>query len=117
MSVLLLVVSFLLCVGILRALLQSPVVKHFGDAPDHRKVHQGVIPRIGGGGIILAFLAAALLQWQIRLPYWPVLETRVFVELVLISLFLLLTGMLDDVRPIDFKLKFLFQFTLAACSS
>ncbi|MBD3420672.1 MAG: hypothetical protein GF398_11195, partial [Chitinivibrionales bacterium] len=39
------------------ALYRCPVQAWFLDPPDNRKVHQRLVPRIGGIGFVLAFIA------------------------------------------------------------
>jgi UDP-GlcNAc:undecaprenyl-phosphate GlcNAc-1-phosphate transferase len=106
--------SYLLSVGILWALVQSPIAKYFGDKPDHRKVHQTIIPRLGGIGIILAFLAMMLIRKAMPHEIWPRTHFHLFLPLMFTGVFLLGAGTLDDIHPLNFKLKFLFQFMLAA---
>lgn len=98
---------------VLWALVSSRLVRYFGDTPDHRKVHQAIVPRIGGVGMVLAFLG--ILAFQAALPpeIWPKPAGQGMAALVFASLFLLGAGGLDDIRPVNFKLKFLLQFTLA----
>jgi len=43
-----------LAFGILSLLLRTPWVKVFLDTPDRRKMHQRLVPRLGGLGVILA---------------------------------------------------------------
>lgn len=114
MKLLLLSTSYLFCGILLRALVHSPLARYFADSPDHRKVHQAVVPRIGGVGMILAFLAVVFSQYLMPAPLWPQLDGTLLGAVFMISLFLLVAGTLDDVRPLDFKLKFLFQFVMAA---
>lgn len=113
MELLIATTSLLLTALLLRALVNSPLAKYFGDTPDHRKVHQAVVPRLGGLGIILAFLAVLGLQSLIPESHWIHLDSNLLTVVVFISLFLLVAGTIDDVKPLDFKIKFLMQFALA----
>lgn len=47
------VISALLAWGILVVILRTPWVKVFLDTPDRRKMHQRLVPRMGGVGVIL----------------------------------------------------------------
>lgn len=71
------------------------------DQPDHRKVHSGSIPRIGGIGMVLALLLSMLL--------WIPLEKPVVSMAVAIGI-LFVFGVWDDRGDLDFRLKFLGQF-------
>lgn len=96
-----------------KMILISPFVKFFGDAPNHRKVHQYVVPRMGGLGMILGFLLVLGLRSFVPQDFWPRSGNYFSGALLFVALFLAVTGTLDDIRPLNFKLKFLFQFLLA----
>lgn len=107
----LLATSALLSVIFLGILIRSPLARHFGDLPGHRKVHQAVIPRLGGVGIVLSFLVL-LTAAQVFSLWEP--STGFLLSIVFVSLFLLIAGTLDDVISLGYKAKFLFQFLLAS---
>lgn len=111
---LILSVSYLASLLMVRGLLRSPIASLFGDKPDHRKVHQHVVPRMGGLGIILAFFVIFALRWQVPPEVWPRSGNQLSLALLFIATFLAGTGALDDIRNINFKMKFIFQFILAA---
>ncbi len=83
------------------------VAHHIGaiDIPDGRKVHTHPMPRLGGLGIYMGFLLGYILfgTMSIRMN-----------SILIGSFIIIITGMVDDVKPIPAKIKFLFQ-TLAAC--
>ena len=79
---------------ILGVFMRLPVARHFADIPDHRKVHQSVIPRIGGVGIAASFLL--LLVGASVFGFWNP-EPLFFGTLLFVGLFLLVAGTLDDV--------------------
>ncbi len=108
------VLSFFLSAVVIGILIKSPLVSYFADTPDYRKVHQQIVPRIGGMGLILCFLGI-LLFTQVLFPnLFPSLSTRFIYTLLSLSGVLLVVGTLDDTRGLNFKIKFLFQFGLAA---
>ncbi len=107
-------VSFLASVLALKLLVRAPFAKYFGDAPDHRKVHQSIVPRLGGLGMILAFLVVLMLRTFVPGNLWPVSGNHFSGALLFIALFLAGAGALDDVRTLSFKPKFLLQFILAS---
>jgi UDP-GlcNAc:undecaprenyl-phosphate GlcNAc-1-phosphate transferase len=100
-------IGSLIALGIL---LRSPLARHFADMPDHRKVHQSAIPRLGGVGIILTFLA--LLAAAQIFDLWNPTHKFLF-SIGFVSVFLLVAGVLDDVFSLGYKVKFLLQFLLA----
>jgi UDP-GlcNAc:undecaprenyl-phosphate GlcNAc-1-phosphate transferase len=69
------------------------------DRPGPRKVHSRPIPRVGGIGIGIGVLAASLIWMPL-----PSTATYVAGALVVVA-----TGIWDDIRPLDYKLKILGQ--------
>ncbi|MFZ5596399.1 MAG: MraY family glycosyltransferase [Bacillota bacterium] len=74
------------------------------DFPNQRKIHSGVMPRLGGVAIYLAFIPVALAV------YWPEMPV---LGLAAGCTIILLLGMLDDVKTISPRVKLAGQ-TLAA---
>jgi UDP-GlcNAc:undecaprenyl-phosphate GlcNAc-1-phosphate transferase len=105
--------SYLVCSVTLQGLACSPFAKFFGDAPNHRKVHQTVIPRLGGLGMILALLIVLVMRTFVPGEIWPRSGNLFSGALLFIALFLAAAGTLDDVRTLGFKAKFTLQFILA----
>ncbi|MEG0021237.1 MAG: MraY family glycosyltransferase [Bacilli bacterium] len=88
-----------------------PLIKkiaiHVGalDIPNERKVHTKPMPRLGGLGIYLGFL----------LGYMIYGEPSALMNSILIGSFIIvLTGVVDDIKPLDAKFKFAGQL-VAAC--
>lgn len=75
---------------------------HFVDLPEPRKVHETPIPRVGGIGMVLGTLSATLL-W---LPPDATLRA-LYLGILVLSVF----GILDDRLDLDYRLKFLGQFS------
>ena len=108
------IVSFLLATLLVILLIKSSLAPFFADAPDIRKIHQQIIPRIGGLGIIASFL---IIQCVIYFGFSNTihqLEPFLFYAMIFISGFLLVGGTIDDVFTINYKKKFIMQFLLAA---
>ena len=83
------------------------VAKHVGalDIPDARKVHKEPMPRLGGLGIYMGFLLGYI--------FFGTMSLRM--NAILIGSFIIIvTGIVDDIKPIPAKWKFLFQI-IAAC--
>ena len=85
----------------------TPVIKKVAvhinalDIPDKRKIHKKPMPRLGGLAIVSGFL----------LGYMLFGEPSVLMNSILIGSFIIVvTGMIDDIKPISAKVKFLLQF-------
>jgi len=99
------VIPFLFVLAIIPFI--KKVANHVGalDVPDARKVHKKAMPRLGGLGIYMGFLLGYILFGQMSLR----------MNAILIGSFIIIvTGIVDDIKPIPAKIKFLFQI-IAAC--
>ena len=76
------------------------------DRPDQRKVHKGLIPRMGGLAIYLGFVVAVLLT--------DMEMNREMIGLLVGGTFIVLVGIIDDIYQIPAKYKLLGQIA-AAC--
>ncbi len=104
-------------IAISAALLVTPLVILFAaktgamDAPDARKVHKKPVPRIGGIGIYIAFMAGMLVVMSLN-----VLTEEVSHELIGLlfggSLIVLL-GIIDDYKNLPAKVKLVGQIIAA----
>lgn len=100
--------TFLLC--FLAAVLITPLVKNFAikigatDKPNNRKVHQKVMPRLGGLAIYLSFLAGFIFL-QPESPY--------LIPILLGSFVIILTGIVDDIIELSAKWKLAGQILAA----
>ncbi len=106
-------VSFFFSVGLLYFLIRSPLASYFQDPPDTRKVHQNIVPRIGGLGVIFCFgvLGTASLFFLDTFTGFSLSNVAIF---SIISILILTVGTLDDIFQLNYKVKFGFQFLLAA---
>ena len=101
-----------LLVCFLLSIAMTPLIKRFAlligatDQPNHRKVHQSIMPRIGGLAIFISFMAGIFL---IR----PVNEYSF--GILLGCLIIIITGFCDDMFELPAKYKMLGQLA-AACS-
>ena len=81
-----------------------PVVKNIAiyigalDIPDMRKVHNEPIPRLGGLGIYAGFLIGYILFGH---------QSIQMNSILIGSFIIIITGMIDDIKPIPAKYKFL----------
>ena len=75
------------------------------DMPNERKVHTVPIPRLGGLGIYMGFLLGYILFGTMSIR----------MNAILIGSFIIIvTGIVDDIKPIPAKIKFLFQIIAAS---
>lgn len=113
----------ILMAAALASFLLTPIVRRVAfsagavDIPDQRKVHQGIMPRMGGLGVFLAFFVPWLM-----LVFWnnPVTssledpETRSrFATLAVSCCFILAIGIYDDIVDAKAVVKLLFQVFVA----
>ena len=99
------VIPFLFVLAIIPFI--KKVANHVGalDIPDHRKVHSKPMPRLGGLGIFMGFLLGYILFGSMSLR----------MNAILIGSFIIIvTGIVDDIKPIPAKIKFLFQIVAAS---
>lgn len=74
------------------------------DIPDKRKVHKKAIPRLGGLAIYIGFLFG----------YLFFMESNKIMDSILIGSFIILiTGMIDDIKPLPAKYKIIGQLLAA----
>ncbi|WP_226643222.1 glycosyltransferase family 4 protein [Mesobacillus subterraneus] len=91
-----------LMISFFAAILLTPLVKKFAikigatDKPNYRKVHQNIMPRLGGLAIYISFLIGIFLISPDIKYYWP---------LVIGSFIIVLTGFVDDIKEISPKVK------------
>ena len=87
-----------------------PVIKkiavHVGaiDIPNERKVHKKPIPRLGGLGIYIGFIIGYLLFFK---------PDSLMNSILIGSFFVVLTGIIDDIKPVTPKTKLIGQFVAA----
>ena len=96
---------------LLIAALSIPIVKKIAihvnalDIPNERKVHKKNMPRLGGLGIFFAFLVG----------YMFFAPNTIKMNSILIGSFIIvLTGIIDDIKPLDAKDKLIGQLLSAA---
>ncbi len=100
--------TFLLC--FLTAVAVTPLVKNFAikigatDKPNHRKVHQKLMPRLGGLAIYIAFLAGFIFLQP---------DSQYLMPILLGSFVIIVTGFLDDMLELSAKWKLAGQLLAA----
>ncbi|MDQ1911261.1 MraY family glycosyltransferase [Paenibacillus sp. GD4] len=98
------------------ALLLTPLVKRFAfwvgavDAPNQRKVHSRIMPRLGGLAIFLAFIGA----YFIVSPAIDTLQADVIKGLLIGGTIVVIIGALDDRFDLSPKVKLLGQILAAS---
>lgn len=96
-----LVISFISSFLLLLLLLKTRLVNIALDQPNHRSLHSNVVPRTGG----LALITGALVVWSLMAQVWLWL---------LLVLFLVTISLIDDVRGLSIRWRFLGQFVACA---
>ena len=103
-----------LVVAFVAAILLTPLVKKLAikigavDAPNHRKVHARIMPRLGGLAIYFAFLIG-----YIFLKATTGFQTEYGTAILIAATIIVITGVVDDMREISAKAKMLGQFIAA----
>lgn len=96
--------------ALLLSLLLTPWVRRLAikinaiDKPNERKVHRGLIPRMGGLAVYLSFALAVLLLHPISMPV---------AGLLMGGLLIVLLGIIDDVKGLPAKVKLAGQIIAA----
>jgi UDP-GlcNAc:undecaprenyl-phosphate/decaprenyl-phosphate GlcNAc-1-phosphate transferase len=99
-----------LIVCFISSILLTPLVKKLAfkigatDRPNHRKVHQKIMPRLGGLAIYLSFIIGMLVirpGGQYATP------------IIIGSIIIVVTGILDDIMELSAKVKFIAQIAAA----
>jgi UDP-GlcNAc:undecaprenyl-phosphate GlcNAc-1-phosphate transferase len=99
-------------VAFLFAICLTPVVKHIAlrtgavDRPNRRKIHLGVMPRLGGLAIIVSFWAAVFLTQRMNPGLWGFFAG---------SMLILAVGLWDDTVGVKPRIKLVFQVLAACC--
>ena len=99
-----------LFVALVAAILLTPLVKRLAfrigavDAPNYRKVHSRIMPRLGGLAIYLAFLIGLLILRP---------ESQYTLAIILGATVIVIAGVLDDMYEISAKAKMLGQLVAA----
>ena len=87
--------------------LSMVIAKQYGimDNPGERRIHKKPMPRFGGFGIILSFLLGYML-------FAP--KTALMLSVLIASFLIAFIGMLDDIKSIPAKSKWIFQILIAS---
>lgn len=104
-----------LIVAFVAAILLTPLVKRLAfrlgavDAPNYRKVHARIMPRLGGLAIYLAFMIGILL-----LKFVTNFQSDYLYAILIAATIIVITGVIDDMRELSAKAKLVGQIA-AAC--
>ena len=104
-----------LVVAFIASILLTPLVKRLAfrigavDAPNHRKVHARIMPRLGGLAIFGAFIIGFFF-----LKLTTGFERDYMYAILIAATIIVITGIIDDMREISAKAKLLGQI-IAAC--
>ncbi|EST10676.1 glycosyltransferase family 4 protein [Sporolactobacillus laevolacticus] len=101
-------VTFIIC--FLAAVGLTPLVRKLAirigatDLPNARKVHKTIMPRMGGLAIYLAFIIGMLILWP---------DSSFTLPLIIGSVIIIITGILDDMYSLSPKVKIIAHFFAA----
>ncbi|NRD76690.1 undecaprenyl/decaprenyl-phosphate alpha-N-acetylglucosaminyl 1-phosphate transferase [Bacillus sp. BRMEA1] len=103
-------IYFTLFICFISSILLTPLVKKLAfkigatDKPNHRKVHQRIMPRLGGLAIYASFIIGMIVLHPDD-PYGP--------SIIIGSIIIVVTGVLDDIYELSAKVKFIAQIVAA----
>lgn len=90
------------------------------DYPDFRKIHGKPVPYLGGIAIYLGFFAGAFIALLLGIKFglfggnFLTRQSYLILRALLAGgTLILLVGLLDDIKPISAKIKFIFQIIIA----
>ena len=99
------IVPFLFVLAIIPFIKKVALHVNAMDIPNGRKVHKEPMPRLGGLGIYMGFLLGYILFGEMSIRMNAILMG---------SIIIIITGIVDDINPIPAKIKFLFQILAAS---
>lgn len=100
-----LMICFVISLGITPFIKKLAYIIGATDRPSKRKVHKLLMPRLGGLAIYISFLLGVLFLKP---------ENQYSNSIMIGSILIVITGVLDDVFELSAKLKFMMQFVAAA---
>ncbi len=114
-------ISFLLTWMLIPQILVIAFRKKLFDVQDARKIHEGIVPRLGGIAFVPAIICSITFIIGLDVFLWPItigeLLANNFVPIMFLFcalLLLFLVGMADDLIGVRYSAKFLFQIIAAA---
>jgi len=109
-----------LIAAFIASILLTPLVKRLAfrigavDAPNYRKVHARIMPRLGGLAIFLAFLIGIAILYPFLINVLPYYTSEYsLLAIILGACIIVATGVIDDMREISAKAKMLGQLAAA----
>lgn len=110
------IASFIFVVAITPFLIRTGIKYGFVDTVNRRKIHQGLIPRIGGIGIALGTMFPLFLLFFYKNEVSKILFNSFQNVCVIIfgGLAISIFGLYDDIKGVNAKIKLAFQVLFAA---
>jgi UDP-GlcNAc:undecaprenyl-phosphate GlcNAc-1-phosphate transferase len=109
-------------IPLLTSLLATPLFRRFAIShhvvarQNHRTVHAGQIPKLGGGAIFIAFLAGVLL-FVLTKPELALAHSKMVGSLVIGATILFFLGGLDDKADLNCNLKLVIEILVASLAA
>ncbi|MDZ7315970.1 MAG: undecaprenyl/decaprenyl-phosphate alpha-N-acetylglucosaminyl 1-phosphate transferase [candidate division KSB1 bacterium] len=109
---------FALLVSFITAVVATPVFRRFAvkheivARQNHRTIHKGQIPKLGGGAVIFSFLTGALFFYVLKPSFWAAKQAEI-ASLVLGATGLFILGAFDDKKDLNCNLKLFVETALA----
>ena len=101
-----LMISVTFIISLISVPIAKKIATHVGalDIPNERKVHKKPMPRMGGLAIYFAFLVGYIMFGQVTVK---------MLSILIGSFIILVTGIIDDIKPINAKSKMIGQILAA----
>ena len=107
--------------ALLLAFAFTPLVKMIArklgivDCPNSRKIHKGLIPRLGGVSIFASVVIVSILYFIFSAPYVASHGSiKVFISILVGASLMLMLGLADDMRRMRASRKFVLQLAIAS---
>lgn len=100
-----------LFISLICSIIITPIIKKLAykigatDKPNYRKVHQKIMPRLGGLAIYISFILGVLILRP---------ESPYAMSIIIGSIVIVITGILDDLIELSAKVKLMGQLVAAA---
>lgn len=111
-SYLIIGISIIVALVTTYAIRNVTIRRGIGTVPDKRKIHSGFVPHMGGLGIYLGGIAGLLLSVFWKEYYWDTFTLK-YAGILTGATVMLITGMVDDVRGLNARQKFVLQLLAA----
>jgi UDP-GlcNAc:undecaprenyl-phosphate GlcNAc-1-phosphate transferase len=101
------------------AYVTTPFIRRFAErmkiyaVPNHRTMHEGIIPKLGGGSILLAFMVGVVVSLAFHMEWVRTFNPQLFSMLAGATI-LFVMGAIDDKLDLNCNLKLFIELAVAS---